>query len=984
MQLKHFFLFVLTLLGTAVNAQLGIQVNQTSTINFDTPISNVNQAFSGAGLATSPNSGQLDADAWSITGFSDGSQVFGQTATSGDFARGTSTGGVTTGGLYAFEVSSGNKALGIQPGGSDWTPGSITLKVVNTSNGTINDIDLSYLVYVRNDQNRSSSFNFSYSTDGNTFQSVSSLNLTSSANAASNPAWQQTTKSISLNNLGLAPNADFYLRWTGGDAGGSGSRDEFAIDNISLTASGQAASNCTEPNSQGSNLTFGTTTSNAIEINFNPAGDNSLVLYSTAANLTALPQDGVYYSAGNILGNATVLDYGNAGTYTASGLSESTTYYFFVFSAADNCTGAPNYLNSNPLTGAKSTTSDPNANYYANIGNQCGGDLKTALYNLINAHTMVSYSSLWTHYQQTDDHLNDTGNEMIVWDMYSDNPTGSENEFTFVAEQCGSYSGEGSCYNREHSFPKSWWGGSSSVPMYTDLFTVVPVDGWINGIRNNNPYGEVLSGTEAHITNNGSRLGESAISIPNYTGSVFEPIDAYKGDLARGYFYMATCYENLISNWETTTVEANAVLDGTAFPAFETWMIDMLLAWHTADPVSSKEIERNETIYAIQGNRNPFIDHPEYANFIWGSCDSGGGGGGSSQPDTEAPSTPLNLAGSNVTENSVELTWSLASDNVGVVSYNVYQNGVLLTSTTTTNLSVTSLTAATNYLFKVSAVDAAGNESALSPNLGITTAAISGPVVLHEGYFESGWDGWIDGGSDCARYTGSYASEGNYAIRIRDNSGTASSMTSPSFDLTAQSEVEIQFSFYVRSMESNEDFWLQYFNGSNWTTVATYVRGGNISNNQFYTKTVTLNSADYNFATNSQFRFRCDASGNNDQIFIDAVIISGSGGSQRVEAETGVTQAPEMATEKPIIEKLLEQNTIHVYPNPSQDWINIRSEENVLQLVLVYNINGTLLQEIPINQKEFQLNLQTLDSGIYILHLLDKENNRTYKRIIRQ
>ena len=787
MNFTRFFSFILLLLWMDTKAQLAIQENQTKIINFDGSVSNVNQPFSGTGLATNPSNGQLDADAWSITGFSNGNQAFGQTVTSGDLARGSSTGGVTTGGLYAFETGSGNTALGVQPGGSDWTPGTITLKVINTGNSTISELAVDYVVYVLNNESRSNSFNFSYSTDGNNFQSVSNLDFVSNANADSNPSWQQSAKSTTINNLSLATNSVVYLRWSGGDVGGSGGRDEFAIDDISVTGS---TGTITDPN---------------------PDPDPD-----------------------------------------------------------------PN----------------PNTGYYADIGNEECGDLKTSLHNLINAHSMVSYGALWTHYQTTDDHPNDSGNEVIVWDIYSDNPNGSENEFTFVSEQCGTYSGEGDCYNREHTFPKSWWGGSTSAPMYTDLFTVLPVDGWINGIRSNNPYGEVLPGTETRITNNGTKLGSSAINIPNYTGSVFEPIDAYKGDLARGYFYLATCYEDDIANWENITAEADAVLDGTSFPVYEPWMIDMLLDWHLADPVSQKEIDRNEAIYAIQGNRNPFIDHPEYADLIWGSC-------GSTNPNPDPD--PI------------------------------------------------------------------------------------GPVVLHEGYFESGWDGWIDGGSDCARYSGAYSSEGNYSIRIRDNSGTASSMTSPSFDLTAYNLVEIQFSFYVNSMEINEDFWLQYFNGSNWVTVESYIRGVNISNGQFYTENVTINSADYNFGSNSKFRFMCDASANYDQIYIDAVIISGTDGSSfRSDLEESVSQKTTNEVELEQIEKVLDQNIVNVYPNPAINWINIESKESTIKLVLVYNINGALIQEIPVNQKEVELNVQYWDNGIYIFQILDEHNNSTYKQIIRQ
>jgi endonuclease I len=195
-------------------------------------------------------------------------------------------------------------------------------------------------------------------------------------------------------------------------------------------------------------------------------------------------------------------------------------------------------------------------------------------------------------------------------DMYSDNPSGySPYEYTFGSDQCGSYYGEGSCYNREHSFPQAWWGGSTDT-MTSDLFHIFPTDGYVNGQRDSYPFGEV--GSASWTSQNGSKRGTS--SVAGYSGTVFEPIDDYKGDFARAQLYMAVRYKNKISIWNSY---ASYVLDGTSYPAFDSWYITMLLQWHADDPVSQKEIDRNDDVYNIQGNRNPFVDHPEYANQIW-------------------------------------------------------------------------------------------------------------------------------------------------------------------------------------------------------------------------------------------------------------------------------------------------------------------------------------------------------------------------------
>ena len=116
-------------------------------------------------------------------------------------------------------------------------------------------------------------------------------------------------------------------------------------------------------------------------------------------------------------------------------------------------------------------------------------------------------------------------------------------------------------------------------------------------MRSNYPYGEVSSPT--YTSDNGSKLGPCSYS--GYTGTVFEPIDEFKGDLARTYFYMATCYEDRISGW------SSAVLDGSSYPCYTTWFLNMLLEWDAQDPVSQREIDRNNAVYSVQGNRNPFV-----------------------------------------------------------------------------------------------------------------------------------------------------------------------------------------------------------------------------------------------------------------------------------------------------------------------------------------------------------------------------------------
>ena len=234
-----------------------------------------------------------------------------------------------------------------------------------------------------------------------------------------------------------------------------------------------------------------------------------------------------------------------------------------------------------------------------------GATLKTQLYNIINGHTSVSYDQLWTSFQTTDKKSNGK-----VWDMYTNC------DFTFGTQQDGGSGGTAECqyYNREHSFPKSWFGGSVA-PMYTDLFHLIPTDKYVNNARGNYCFGKVTSATLTF--SNGGKIGQNTSG--SFTGIVYEPADEYKGDLARSYFYMATRYENIVASWENNDVNGNALLNGTSYPSFEPWAIALLINWSTQDTVSQKEINRNNAIYGIQHNRNPYIDHPEWVSAVWGA-----------------------------------------------------------------------------------------------------------------------------------------------------------------------------------------------------------------------------------------------------------------------------------------------------------------------------------------------------------------------------
>ena len=235
--------------------------------------------------------------------------------------------------------------------------------------------------------------------------------------------------------------------------------------------------------------------------------------------------------------------------------------------------------------------------YYSAADGKKGKALKTALSKIIGNPDVVSYKALPEAYKKTD--RRDDGK---VWDMYS-----CTTNYNF-SDNTGNYKKEGDMYNREHSFPKSWFGGKVK-PMYCDIVHVVPCDGYVNNRRGNDPFGET-DGDVYKSNKNFSKYGKS--KTPGYTGNVFEPNDIYKGDFARIYLYMATCYESKISGW------SSPMLAGNSYPAYKEWALNLLLKWAEQDPVSEKEVNRNTAAYGVQKNRNPFVDYPGLERYIWG------------------------------------------------------------------------------------------------------------------------------------------------------------------------------------------------------------------------------------------------------------------------------------------------------------------------------------------------------------------------------
>ena len=279
-------------------------------------------------------------------------------------------------------------------------------------------------------------------------------------------------------------------------------------------------------------------------------------------------------------------------------------------------------------------TIDKESDYYAMIDPSLTDDaMKSQLQTLLSTGKIeLDYNAIWDAFVEVDQYLwgypCDKENMTHIPDIYSsfcwDPEKGSS-----PGEECGNYKQEGDCFNREHVWPKSWFGGfDEGFGAQTDLFELWPSDGYVNALRGNYPLGNVEEGSEKYISSNGSKLGKckcsqtqkeftrSMVSMNNSEKGMmdecgdtcFELPDVLKGDIARSYFYLSTLYWNV---WTCCDEE------GVNKSDIKPWLENILREWHKSDPVDSVEISRNNVIYEKwQKNRNPFIDHPEWVDSI--------------------------------------------------------------------------------------------------------------------------------------------------------------------------------------------------------------------------------------------------------------------------------------------------------------------------------------------------------------------------------
>lgn len=399
------------------------------------------------------------------------------------------------------------------------------------------------------------------------------------------------------------------------------------------------------------------------------------------------------------------------------------------------------------------------AGYYDGTAGLTGYALKSKLHDIICERNINwHYDDLPNLYNQTDldkyyDH--GPGNTTILLDIYSEIPAGADAYEYISANLISSSGSEGLGYNREHAVPQSTF--NSDYPMYSDLHFVIPTDAKINQLRNNYPYG-VGNSTVHHTFTNSSKIANSAIPNYVYTNRVYEPLDEFKGDVARMLLYFAVRYEDKLPSFNYSTNINPAIdrspLDGTAERAFDPAYISMLLQWHLQDPVSQREKDRNNAIYIIQKNRNPFIDNPQWVNAIWAQT-----------PDAVAPEAPLNLNSIQSGAYYTHLAWS-PSTSSDVIGYHIYQNGVLVTTTKSTSIIIDHLTPSTSYSFTVKAYDQGYLQSPDSNSVTVTTIAsdINSKDLFIVKYIEGTAD---NKALEIVNKTGHEVDLNNYTVRVQ-------------------------------------------------------------------------------------------------------------------------------------------------------------------------------------------------------------------------
>lgn len=605
--------------------------------------------------------------------------------------------------------------------------------------------------------------------------------------------------------------------------------------------------------------------------------------------------------------------------------------------------------------------------YYDGTNGLSGYALKTKIHEIISKQVYsYTYDDLKTLYGQTDlDKYYENDNTLL--DIYSEKPNGVDAYNYNLTNIISSATAEGQGWNREHGMPQSTFYGI--YPMYSDLHFVIPADARLNQLRSNFPYARNNGAandcnspnTTPCTATNGSKLGKS--TTPGYTNTVYEPIDEFKGDVARYLLYFVTRYERSLNNFDFML--STSPLDGNKERGYESWYINMLKEWNTLDPVSQRERDRNEIVYSIQKIRNPFIDHPEWIDLIWTSFS-----------DAIAPQPPTNLDAIAIGESFVTLSWTPSLDS-DVLGYNIYINGVFYKNSNSTSATIDRLLPSNSYIFVVKAYDTSYNFSDDSNMINFTTLSsdnlakdlmitkyIEGSnnnkaieitnltnheVDLENYYIRTQLKGTNYYFSDAYELEGKLTA-GESVVVIHPNASFSSYDTSlakyvtnsPALSFTGSQYVELAFGKKYLSNPTTNNYEMGY---ETVDAVGLQNINNNIGNVSLY-RNADVKNPNVNFTISEWTSYASNYS---------------SGLGNYLEVST-----PDM----PIFD-------IEIYPNPASNYIYVKGNYlSDIKKAQIFDFSGKLIKEINnpfITEKN--LNISNLNSGLYILKLDTKSFN---------
>lgn len=620
------------------------------------------------------------------------------------------------------------------------------------------------------------------------------------------------------------------------------------------------------------------------------------------------------------------------------------------------------------------------AGYYNGTAGLSGYALKTKLHEILSTKVYsYNYSDIVDYYVNTDKDSYYENNNSVL-DIYTENPTGAELEYNFT-QNIGSANAEGLGFNKEHGMPQSTYYGI--YPMYSDIHYLIPTDARINQLRSNYPYGRTTglenNGTSHNcnspnttpcIVSNGSKLGKSI--TPGYTNTVYEPIDEFKGDVARFLLYFITRYEGSLNSFNFML--STNPLDGNEESGYESWYINMLKDWNTLDPVSVRETDRNNAVFAVEKTRNPFIDHPEWVNLIW-----------SETTDAIAPAAPSSVVVSQTAESYAILNWQPNSET-DILGYKIYVNGNIVGYSKTNSFTVDRLTASTAYNFTVKAYD---KGFLLSPDSNTaTTTTLAADSFAKDLMITK----YIEGSSnnkalEITNKTNHPVDLKNYFIRT-EFYGNSNYYMSDAHMLEGiiapgESKVIIRPDAALSSFPvSNGDFITNSppmtFSGSNYVEIAYGVK---------YLKTASTNNYDMSFVTvdavgtkgqsNSSIMSNASLYRNTNVTDPNTTFTLSEWTSFASNYHVGLGTDSMLGTHEIFADKSLK-----IYPNPVVEGLLFIQGDKISEIraALIFDMNGRLIThfENPF-RKAKSINVSNLATGAYILNL-DGQNFKFLKK----